>query len=583
MPNVSSFGAQTDNATVQGTVTDRAMVIPDIPPQGLMSVGPRVTPHFVKPSLWSALTTYHFFDAVHDAAGASYVAIKPEVPAGTELTDEGYWFLWADPNSQFADLSELVKTYNGRISQNSLNINSIKNNLNDLHLLDVTSGEEISSKLQNAIDNHAGVILPSGAYTLAHGLTVTDSFKYINLGGSTITCDSNFISFRGESGSYSDRVTNVHIENGNVRNKDSQNRTNYTGLSFENYGLCFVNDVEIKFFGNGIVLNGGSEAFIHDTNIQGNGAGISIDAKDLDASAIYISNNVIANNNTSVHIVKGRGVYVDKCVFASEFNKSVLIENSELIVVSKSEFETKRADAIYATTSTGISVEDCLFADTSGTRSYVPISLLTGKNQSYGRLSVKDCLFSDYENCIHVKNPRSITNLSQIDSYVYNHISFDEFNASEIKYMTLCNPNNAKVKDGSMFFCIFSSIPTTKKTDNVITHFFNPTGYCEVNADLIFVASDSKPANDAHYVGTADIDGVNLKIYSVDSNKFASIPTANIYAIYIFNKTYKKLTVNTSLSTSVNVAPVNDVYYNNTTKSLGYFVNTDTYTFKPLA
>jgi hypothetical protein len=122
MPNVSSFGAQTDNAVVQGTVTDRAMVIPDIPPSGLMSVGPRVTPHFVKPSLWSALTTYHFFDAVHDAAGASYVAIKPEVPAGTELTDEGYWFLWADPNSQFADLRELVKTYNGRITQNTADI-----------------------------------------------------------------------------------------------------------------------------------------------------------------------------------------------------------------------------------------------------------------------------------------------------------------------------------------------------------------------------------------------------------------------------------------------------------------------------
>lgn len=122
MPNVSNFGTQTDNAVVQGTVTDRAMVIPDIPPSGLMSVGPRVTPHFVKPSLWSALTTYHFFDAVHDAAGASYVAIKPEVPAGTELTDEGYWFLWADPNSQFTDLSELVKTYNGRITQNTKEI-----------------------------------------------------------------------------------------------------------------------------------------------------------------------------------------------------------------------------------------------------------------------------------------------------------------------------------------------------------------------------------------------------------------------------------------------------------------------------
>lgn len=142
MPNVSSFGTQTDNSVVQGTVTDRAMVIPDIPPQGLMSVGPRVTPHFVKPSLWSALTTYHFFDAVHDAAGASYVAIKPEVPAGTELTDEGYWFLWADPNSQFADLSELVKTFNGRITQNTADI--AKTNSDLTAQIDMTTNKDVN-------------------------------------------------------------------------------------------------------------------------------------------------------------------------------------------------------------------------------------------------------------------------------------------------------------------------------------------------------------------------------------------------------------------------------------------------------
>lgn len=157
MPNVSSFGAQTDNSVVQGTVTDRAMIVPDIPPQGLMSVGPRVTPHFVKPSLWSALTTYHFFDAVHDAAGASYVAIKPEVPAGTELTDEGYWFLWADPNSQFADLSELVKTFNGRITQNTADIAETNKNLTAQ--INMTTNKDVNlaifsdSTFQRNVDN----------------------------------------------------------------------------------------------------------------------------------------------------------------------------------------------------------------------------------------------------------------------------------------------------------------------------------------------------------------------------------------------------------------------------------------------
>lgn len=165
MPNVSSFGAQTDNSVVQGTVTDRAMINPDIPPQGLMSVGPRVTPHFVKPSLWSALTTYHFFDAVHDAAGASYVAIKPEVPAGTELTDEGYWFLWADPNSQFADLSELVKTFDGRISKNTADV--AKTNENLTTQINMTTNKDVNlaifsdSTFQKNVDHNTQKVVKS--------------------------------------------------------------------------------------------------------------------------------------------------------------------------------------------------------------------------------------------------------------------------------------------------------------------------------------------------------------------------------------------------------------------------------------
>lgn len=117
MPNVSSFGAQTDNAVVSGTVTDRQMVIPEVPPQGLMSIGPRQSPNYVKEP-WNAQTSYVFYDVVKDGAGASYVATKPVVPAGTALTNEDYWFKWADPNAQINELNEIVKTFNERIAQN---------------------------------------------------------------------------------------------------------------------------------------------------------------------------------------------------------------------------------------------------------------------------------------------------------------------------------------------------------------------------------------------------------------------------------------------------------------------------------
>lgn len=125
MPNISSFGAQTDNAVVSGTVADRQMIIPEVPPQGLMSIGPRVTFNFVKPRFWSDQTTYHFYDAVRDVDGAAYVAIKPVVPAGTPLTDEDYWFLWADPDTRFDELNGLIQTLQGKVQSFETSLNLI--------------------------------------------------------------------------------------------------------------------------------------------------------------------------------------------------------------------------------------------------------------------------------------------------------------------------------------------------------------------------------------------------------------------------------------------------------------------------
>lgn len=121
MPNVSSFGAQTDNAVVSGTVTDRQMIIPEVPPQGLMSVGPRVTPNFVQ-TPWSKANSYNFFDVVKDSAGASYIAIKPVIPANTELTNEEFWFKWSDPDAQLSELQNIVNTFDARISKNTADI-----------------------------------------------------------------------------------------------------------------------------------------------------------------------------------------------------------------------------------------------------------------------------------------------------------------------------------------------------------------------------------------------------------------------------------------------------------------------------
>lgn len=180
MPNVSNFGAQTDNAVVSGTVTDRQMVIPDIPPQGLMSVGPRVTPNYIKEP-WSSLNSYVYLDVVRDGTGSSYIAIKPLVPAGTELTDEDYWFKWSDPNAQLNELEQIVKLYDGRISQNASAITAEEQRATAAEATKAPTdhaSEDTVYGLGNAVNYGHVKVADTGASTASAG--VAASPKYVS-------------------------------------------------------------------------------------------------------------------------------------------------------------------------------------------------------------------------------------------------------------------------------------------------------------------------------------------------------------------------------------------------------------------
>lgn len=114
MPNTAKFHTSTDYAEVSGTLTDNQMVIPVEPPTGLKSIGPRVTFHFIEDE-WDSGNTYRYYDVVQ-VGGASYVAIR-DVPAGTEITNGEYWFLWAEPNTQIEDLKDIVGGFDARIEE----------------------------------------------------------------------------------------------------------------------------------------------------------------------------------------------------------------------------------------------------------------------------------------------------------------------------------------------------------------------------------------------------------------------------------------------------------------------------------
>lgn len=122
MPNETSFSASTEGASVTGKITDKLPVIPDTPPTGLTTIGPRVT--IAPKGAWDENATYEFYDAVFDGSGNSYIAKKPSVPAGTALTNSDYWMVWTPGNQQLAELQNTVKTFDSRITENANGIKS---------------------------------------------------------------------------------------------------------------------------------------------------------------------------------------------------------------------------------------------------------------------------------------------------------------------------------------------------------------------------------------------------------------------------------------------------------------------------
>ena len=124
-----TVNVETTNARASTTLTDTTPTVP-LPdtPQGLMVIGPQVTLHFVEGE-WDEANTYDYYDVVQ-VDGTSYIAVQ-DVPAGTEITNTEYWAKWNDPNAQVKLLQDTVNGFDGRINQNTTNINMLTKLLQD--------------------------------------------------------------------------------------------------------------------------------------------------------------------------------------------------------------------------------------------------------------------------------------------------------------------------------------------------------------------------------------------------------------------------------------------------------------------
>lgn len=83
-------------------------------------IGARYVPKFAEPETWNQSSTYEPLTIVL-WQGNSYTS-KQAVPAGTDITNSAYWAETGNFNGQLEQYKKIVKTFDGRISQNEANI-----------------------------------------------------------------------------------------------------------------------------------------------------------------------------------------------------------------------------------------------------------------------------------------------------------------------------------------------------------------------------------------------------------------------------------------------------------------------------
>lgn len=90
--------------------------------------GPRMVPLVPEPGQreWDKTKSYEYWTLVQ-YQGASYISVQ-NVPVGVEITNENYWMLSAEYNSQVEQYRREVLTFDGRINDNTDAIAAIRSN-----------------------------------------------------------------------------------------------------------------------------------------------------------------------------------------------------------------------------------------------------------------------------------------------------------------------------------------------------------------------------------------------------------------------------------------------------------------------
>lgn len=115
-------------------------------------IGARYLPLFPDDPQWSIANAYEPLTVVQNL-GSSYIS-RQYVPAGIQLSNTDYWVLWADFNSQIEQYRAEVQTFDGRITANANDIDSLESIIPSS---DFTSSSTVKDAIDSALADIAEV------------------------------------------------------------------------------------------------------------------------------------------------------------------------------------------------------------------------------------------------------------------------------------------------------------------------------------------------------------------------------------------------------------------------------------------
>lgn len=294
----------------------------------------------------------------------------------------------------------------------------------------------LDTAIKYCIQNKRSLFIPNGEYPISSPIKVisTSELGLVIQGESQEHCHLKFntdgIEFDNgiDSIDYSERVRFITIKDLTIERQDRSTRTGI-GLRFNNHGYVTLNNIRIRDFEKGLVLEDGSEDLIQNCTIMGNEVGVYlkhpiVSGKASDLALIKFDHCMLHNNYTNTLVADSvREVTFVNCALMNYDGSMVFNGVTNIVNFFGCVFENQSGIADLEINSSGIiNINNCQFANSYEKKIWVKSNI---------KLNLRDNLFQAAPRPIYIQASAKPT-INNSDEcflgYWFEDSNFDNYN-----------------------------------------------------------------------------------------------------------------------------------------------------------